>query len=125
MIHHHVALKFAGANANVRDAVAMLRIHVRLDFENEAGKLLVAWLDEFTGGRTALRRRRVVQKSLEDQLNTKIVHRAPEEHRGRASGENLVAVKLRAGDVEHLKFLGDLEHEFLLPLWAQQDRKSR
>ena len=90
----------------------MLRIHVRLDFENEAGKLLVAWLDEFTGGRTALRRRRVVQKSLEDQLDAKIIHRTAKEHRGRAAGENLVAIKLRTGDVEHLKFLRDLGQGF-------------
>ena len=39
VVHRHVALEFAGTNPDERDAVAMLRVHVRLDFENKAGKL--------------------------------------------------------------------------------------
>src|SRR5439155_24448957 len=38
VVHRHVALEFAGANADEGDAVAMFRVHVRLNFENETGK---------------------------------------------------------------------------------------
>ena len=37
-MHGHVALELAGANADERDAVAMLRVHVRLDLEDETGE---------------------------------------------------------------------------------------
>ena len=37
-MHGHVALELAGANAHEGDAVAMLRIHVRLDLEDEPGE---------------------------------------------------------------------------------------
>jgi hypothetical protein len=37
-MHGHVALELAGANAHERDAVAMLRVHVRLNLEDEAGE---------------------------------------------------------------------------------------
>ncbi len=37
----HVALEFAGADANEGDAVAVLRVHVRLNLEDEGGELRV------------------------------------------------------------------------------------
>ena len=38
MRHRHVALELAGDDADERDAVAVLRVHVRLDLEDEAGE---------------------------------------------------------------------------------------
>ena len=38
MRHGHVAFKFPGTNPDESDAVAMPRIHVRLNFENESGE---------------------------------------------------------------------------------------
>jgi len=38
----HVAFEFAGADANEGDAVAVLRIHVGLDLEDEGGEAIVA-----------------------------------------------------------------------------------
>src|SRR5688572_10385676 len=38
VIHLHACLELARANAHERDTVAVLRIHVRLDLENEAGE---------------------------------------------------------------------------------------
>ena len=37
MMHGHVAIKFAGTDADEGNAVAVARIHVRLNLENEAG----------------------------------------------------------------------------------------
>ena len=45
VIHAHAARVFARAQAHEGDAVAMLRIHVRLDLEDEAGELLFERLD--------------------------------------------------------------------------------
>ena len=38
VMHGHVALELAGTNADERDAVAMLRVHVRLNLEDETGE---------------------------------------------------------------------------------------
>ncbi len=52
----HVALEFPGADAHERDAVAMPRIHVRLDLENEAGESGQRRLDRAFAGTVRLRR---------------------------------------------------------------------
>jgi len=38
MMHRHVAVELSGADADEGDAVAMFRIHVCLDLEDETGK---------------------------------------------------------------------------------------
>ena len=105
MKHGHVPFKFAGADSDVRDAVAVLRIHVRLNLENEPGKIPGARFDHFFARSPSLGRRRVLEESLQDQFDTKIVHRAAEKNRRRAAGQNLLIVEFRSGHLEHLQFL--------------------
>ena len=40
-MHRHVAVELAGANADKRDAVAVPRVHVRLNLEDETGKFRI------------------------------------------------------------------------------------
>ena len=47
---HHVALELAGAHAQEGDAVAVLRVHVGLDLEDESGERGVVGSDKGTRG---------------------------------------------------------------------------
>ena len=46
VMHGHVALELAGANTDEGDAVAVLRVHVRLDLEDETGERRVFGRDK-------------------------------------------------------------------------------
>ena len=115
MGHHHVAFEFAGANPEEGDAVAVLRIHVGLDLEDEAGKLVVRHRHERIrglrleggnrGGAPRLGRDRIFQESVEQQLNAEIVHGGAEVNRG-------LLARLHRGEIERMTCA--IEHRELL-----------
>ena len=53
----HAALKLAGADAQERNAVTVVLIHVGLDLEDKAAELLAARLDQLTALRILARQR--------------------------------------------------------------------
>ena len=77
----------AGADADEGDAIAMTRIHVRLDLEDEPGEALVdrAHLAGVAGAR--LRRRRELDERLQKRLEPEVGQRAAEEHRRLPPGQ--------------------------------------
>ena len=87
-LHLHAALEAARADAHERDAVAVLRIHVRLDLEHEAGERRLGRLDDARaspsrgcgGGASSTQR-------LQDLLHAEVVDRRAEEHRRLLAGE--------------------------------------
>src|SRR6185436_2274315 len=76
MANDHVAFEFAGTNADESDAIAVLRVHVRLNFENETGKVRIVRRDHArrrafrrfasggSTGRSGIERRRYSEPAL-------------------------------------------------------------
>ena len=96
----------AGADADERDAIAMARIHVRLNLEHEAGEPFVGRADDPRIARPRLRRRRELDERLEERLEAEVRQRAAEEDRRLPSGAILrrrrSGVPAVADDVERL-----------------------
>ena len=83
-----------GADAHERDAVAVVRIHVRLDLEDEArrssgcrGRSSRSELSPRAG------RRREIDEAVEERLEAEVGHRAAEEDRRELAGEELLACR--------------------------------
>ena len=129
MDHGHVALEFAGANADERDAIAVLGVHVGLNLKHEGGELRV--IDGNAAGgrrlrgdgdRRTPRERRVptargcmrlgrdgiLEEAIEEELNPEIVDRAAEVDGGLLTGADGGEVEGVTGAVEHGELLGDL-----------------
>ena len=102
---HHVFLETARADAHERHAIAVARIHVRLNLEDEAGEPLVGRRDNARIARPRRRRRRQIDERLQKRLEAEVRQRAAEEHRRLNAGQILLDVELRSGradDVERL-----------------------
>ena len=105
--------------ANERDAVAMLRVHVRLDLEHEAGEAARRSARSMPVGRFARRRlRRELEKLLEKRLDAEVRERAAEEHRRQLAREHGLFVERMARFVEQR----DVMHE---PRRATRRRGAR
>ena len=72
VVHAHAARIFARAQPHEGDAVAMLRIHVRLDLEHEAGELSFVRLDRPLQAVARQRRRRVTAKCASNSSTPKL-----------------------------------------------------
>ena len=62
--HVHVALEFSGNNADEGHAVAVLRVHVRLDLEDEGGEFLGRRIDGQAVAFTRQRRGREFEETV-------------------------------------------------------------
>ena len=87
--NRHVAFEFSATHAQERDAIAMARIHIRLDLEHESGELIRCRLDQrrrripFAQRDPSTRRRRHFQKAVQKEFHTEIRNRAPKKDRRR------------------------------------------
>jgi hypothetical protein len=77
----HAGAEAAGADAHERDAVAVLRVHVGLDLEHEAGQLVLFRGDLAAGGGARLRRGGMLDEEVQQRLHAEVVHARAEEHR--------------------------------------------
>ncbi len=87
-MHGHVAVELAGADADERDAVAMLRVHVRLDLEDETAKRRIFRRDLNAAHHARFWRGRMFQKTVQQKLHAEIVHAAAEKDRRRFAREH-------------------------------------
>src|SRR5262249_52387952 len=78
MPHAHALTISTGADAQKRDAIAMLRIHVRLDLEDESGKRGFARRYRTLMRRTRLRRWCNVDETIEHVRHAKVAERSAE-----------------------------------------------
>ena len=104
----HVLGEPARADAHERDAVAMARIHVRLDLEHEAGEALVGRLDDAGVAGARLRRRRELDQRAQERLEAEVGQRAAEEHRRLPAGAVLGDVERRAGAADDVERLAEM-----------------
>ncbi len=82
----HAAAEAARAQPHERDAIAMLRVHVRLHLEDEAGNLVLVGLDRTGIGRLRARRRGEAGKRVDQLLDPEILERRSEIDRGLIAG---------------------------------------
>src|ERR1700733_2738474 len=97
-MHRHVARELTGADAHERDAIAMARIHVRLDLEDESGELTACRVD----AGSLDRRRRHRQELVEKELHAEVRYGASEEDRRRLAFQHRIAVELLPRAIEQL-----------------------
>ena len=80
MFGGHVFHQASGADAEERHAIAVARVHVRLDLEDEPGEVRVGRLDQPRLGRCAARGLGASESSAsEERLDAEVVQRAAEE----------------------------------------------
>ena len=103
----HVALEFAGADANEGEAIAMTRIHIRLNLEDESGKTRIGRFDRDAIGGASARGGGVFEETIEEELNAEIIHGAAEKDGGEFAGFDRFAGEGGAGVLEHFMFLED------------------
>ena len=93
MLDLHAALETSRAHAQEGDAVAVRRIHVCLDLENEARKRLLGRRHRAHGGVALARRRRPVDQRRENLAHAKVVDGRTEEHGRLHAGEEFFQVE--------------------------------
>src|SRR5437868_5631226 len=81
LLQLHAAPKPPGTEAQERHAVAMVRVHIGLDFEDEAGDLVFRGLDLPRLRLLRPRRRRKATQRLKQAPHAEILQRRPEEDR--------------------------------------------
>src|SRR5206468_2649175 len=103
------------------DAVAMVRIHVRLNLEHKAGHLRLVRIDMARGRLEPARARRELGERADEIAHAEIFERAAEQDRGQMP-------LAKRGEVERLHRLArelDLARGFLRDAVARQSRDLR
>ncbi len=100
-------------DADERHAIAVARIHVRLDLEDEAGEAVVGGADDARVARARLRRRRELDERLEEWLEAEIGERAAEKHRGLPARAVFREIVRRAGGADHVQRLAEMRVRLL------------
>ena len=111
-----VLLEFPGADAHKCNAVAVVLIHIRLNFEHKGGKALVKGVHHPVDGLAGQRGRRHLQKVLQKGLHAEVGQRRPEEHRAQFTVAHLFYIKFIACAVQKL----DVIHQRLPLIRPQQ-----
>jgi hypothetical protein len=110
VLHLHPRLELPGAHAHEGHAIAMLRVHVRLDLEHEPGERLVGGCHRPDGGLARRGRRRELQELAEERLHAEVRERAPEEHGSEPLGQHFFVAERMPRLVEEV----DVVHELLV-----------
>ncbi len=101
--YFHSRHEASRAHAEECDAVAMLRVHVRLDLENEAREGRLGRLHDAHAAVARLRRRCPFDQRLQDLLHAEVVDPGTEEHRRlRSAQERELERVARAADQVHV-----------------------
>jgi hypothetical protein len=104
----HAALEVPARDAHEGDAVAVRRVHVRLDLEDDAGELRLVGLDDPLDRGPRRGRRRQVDERVEHLADAEVVDRRAEEHRRLLAGEEGLPVERRRRVAQELHVDGGL-----------------
>lgn len=111
--HLHALGVGAGDDAHKGDTVAVLRIHVRLDLEHEAGELLLG-RHHFTAlGLARHGRRRPVGEAVQHVVDTEVAECGTEEDRSHLAGDEGVVIELGGGALHQLQFTAQLGRQIV------------
>ena len=106
----HAALKLAGADAQKRNAVAVILVHVGLDFEHKAAELLAAGIHHIAGGGILAGqwRRGQAQELFQERFHAKVGQRGAKEYGAQLAVLHSVQVKLFGGAIQQLNVVSQL-----------------
>ena len=119
-MHGHVALEFAGTDAEERDAVAMVRVHVRLNLENKTGEAGFSGAMSMPPITRDLGAGECFRKPSSKSWTPKLLHAAAEEHRRGFAREHGGIVQFVPGVFEHFEFLDRPAKGFVVELAANR-----
>ena len=120
MVHFHAALVCARAHPHERDAIAVTRIHVRLDLEHEAAEARLHRLHDACFGGARGRCRRPLDKGIEHFAHTEVAQRGTEENRRELAREIVFLVECMARATHQLNLRLQLIEQI-----AEQCRRLR
>jgi hypothetical protein len=101
----HALAVAARADAHERDAVAMARVHVRLDLEHEAGEFFFPRIDDASIGLARQRARCVADERGQQLRDAEIIDGRAEEHRRLPAREIRFQGELRRGAAHQVDFI--------------------
>ena len=96
LIGLHTLFVMPRAHAQEGDAVAVLRVHVRLDLEYETGKFFFAGFDLAHFGLTRQRTRRDVDEVIEQLLHAEVIDGRTEKYRRQFASEEGLLIEFMA-----------------------------
>ena len=86
----------------------MLRVHVRLDLEDEGGEFLGRRINHHPAAFARGWRWRELEETVEQELHAEVVRRAAEEDGRELAGEDFFQIELRARAFEQFQLVADL-----------------
>ena len=104
----HIALEFARADSDECQPIPMRGIHIRLDFEDEGGELLIGRLDDAVGANARSGRRSESEIFFQEIADAEVGHGGTEEYRSEIARVDLRSIERVAGFVE--------QHEIVLQI---------
>ncbi|MNR22645.1 hypothetical protein D3C85_1396110 [compost metagenome] len=108
MLHGHSALELPRDDPQESYAVTVSRVHIRLNFEHIARKLLSRWLDYTRCACARLWWRCQLQEVFKERLHTEVVHGASEENRRKLTLHHFFHIKRIPSDIEQLDISAQL-----------------
>jgi len=120
MADGHASLEPSRTNAQKRDPVSVLRVHVGLDFENVPRKLSVRRLHRPIRAFPGSRRGRQAQEVFQKRPHAEVVDGAAEKDRRQLSGQHLRMIEGIAGNVQQFQFLRQLLRQFFAGHFAER-----
>src|ERR1051325_3623208 len=105
MEHRHIAGETPGAGAYKTNAVAVARIHVGLDLEDETGESMALGRNRTFVAQSCSRLRTQIEEGVQESFDSEISQSAAEEDRRDLAAQELLAVKRLAGAVEQFDFV--------------------
>ena len=97
-----ILLEFTGADPHKCNTVAVVLVHIRLNFEHKGRKALVKGIHHTIGGLAGQWGRRHLQEVFEEGFHAKVGQRRAEEHRAEFAVPHLLQVKFIARAVQKL-----------------------
>src|SRR5262245_32514562 len=102
MEHRHVARETPRADAHEADAVAMARIHVRLDLEDEAGEIRALGRNRPLVAHPRARWWAEIEKRVQENFDAEIGERRTEEDRRDLAAQEFLPAERFTGAVEQI-----------------------
>src|SRR5574338_607624 len=109
----HIPFESAGADSHKCNSVAVFRIHISLYLKNKSGECIIFRLDQsiltFTWGRGY----GIIEKTVKQELNAKVIHSASEKDRCQSSLNYGLSAEVLSCSIQHFEILRKLKVIFL------------
>ena len=90
-----ITLETTGADLYERNTAAVVRIHVRMDLEDEAGEVILFRIDHTFNSLYRTGRRSDLDKTIQQLFHTEVIQGRAEEYRGDVSFQISIHIELR------------------------------